>query len=123
MRDVSIERRRAGMAAAIIGAAITVFAPVRAATQNIVVDWNAIAITGAGASGQNSLQQERSIAITSVAVSDAVREKRILTASRDVQGYVNWPYAEQGFQLEREFKQLNTGQITQEVVYGITTPA
>jgi predicted transposase YbfD/YdcC len=48
-------------------------------------------------------------------------EKRILTASRDVQGYVDWPYAEQGFQLEREFKQLNTGQITHEVVYGITS--
>ena len=48
-------------------------------------------------------------------------EKRTLTASRDVKGYVEWPYAEQGFQLEREFKQLNTGQITREVVYGITS--
>ena len=72
MRDVSIERLRAGMAAALIGAAITVCAPLRAATQNIVVDWNAIAITAAGAAGQNGSLQERSIAITSVAVSDAV---------------------------------------------------
>ena len=48
-------------------------------------------------------------------------EKRTLTASRDVKGYVEWPYAEQGFQLERQFKQLNTGQITQDVMYGITS--
>ena len=72
MRDLSIERRRAGMAAALIGAAITVFAPLCASAQNIVVDWNAIAITAAGAAGQNGHLQERSLAITSVAVSDAV---------------------------------------------------
>jgi hypothetical protein len=60
------------MAAALIGAAITLFAPLRAAAQNIVVDWNAFAITAAGAAGQNGQLQERSIAITSVAVSDAV---------------------------------------------------
>jgi hypothetical protein len=72
MRDLSIERLRAGMAAALIGAAITVCAPPCASAQNIVVDWNAIAITAAGASGQVPLLQARSIAITSVAVSDAV---------------------------------------------------
>jgi len=72
MRDVSIERLRAGTAAALVGAAITVFAPLRAASQNVVVDWNAIAITAASASGQIPLQQGRSIAISSVAVSDAV---------------------------------------------------
>ena len=72
MRDLSIERLRGGMAAVLIGAAITVCAPRRAAAQNIVVDWNAIAITAAGAAGQNGSLQERSIAITSVAVSDAV---------------------------------------------------
>ena len=72
MRDMSIERVRASMAAALIGAAITVFAPLCAASQNAVVDWNAIAITAAGAAGQNGSLQERSIAITSVAVSDAV---------------------------------------------------
>jgi hypothetical protein len=60
------------MAAALIGAAITVCAPLHAATENIVVDWNAIAITAVGAAGQNGSLQERSIAITSVAVSDAV---------------------------------------------------
>jgi hypothetical protein len=72
MRDVSIERPRAGTAATLIGAAIAVFAPLHAATQNIVVDWNAIGVTAAGASGQSPTLQERSIAITSVAVSDAV---------------------------------------------------
>ena len=72
MGDVSIERLRGGVAAVLIGAAITVCAPRRAAAQNVVVDWNAIAITAAGAAGQNSLMQERSFAITSVAVSDAV---------------------------------------------------
>jgi hypothetical protein len=59
MRDVSIERLRDGTAAALIGAAITVLAPLRASAQNIVVDWNAIAITAASAAGQNGLLQER----------------------------------------------------------------
>jgi hypothetical protein len=72
MGHASIERIGAGVAGALIGAAILSSVPVRAATQNVVVDWNAIAITAAGAAGQNSLLQERSIAITSVAVSDAV---------------------------------------------------
>jgi hypothetical protein len=84
MRDMSIERLRAGMAAALIVAAITVAAPLRAAAQNqnIVVDWNAIAITAVGAAGQNGQFQERTIAITSVAVSDAVN-----TITRKYIGY------------------------------------
>ena len=72
MGDQSIEGLRGGVAAVLIGAAITVCAPRRAAAQNVVVDWNAFAITAAGAAGQSSLMQERSITITSVAVSDAV---------------------------------------------------
>jgi predicted transposase YbfD/YdcC len=48
-------------------------------------------------------------------------ERRTLTVSRDLKGYVDWPYAEQVFQLEREFTQLNTGQFTQEVVYGVSS--
>jgi predicted transposase YbfD/YdcC len=39
----------------------------------------------------------------------------------DLKGYVEWPYAEQVFKLEREFQQLNTGKRSQEVVYGITS--
>ena len=36
---------------------------------------------------------------------------------------MDWPYAEQVFRLEREFIQLNTGtgQVTQKVVYGISS--
>ncbi len=48
-------------------------------------------------------------------------EKRTLTASAELKGYVDWPYAEQVFKLEREFKQMNTGKIMHEVVYGITS--
>jgi len=48
-------------------------------------------------------------------------EKRTLTVSRELKGYVDWPYAEQVFKLEREFKQMNSGKITHEVVYGITS--
>ena len=72
MRDVSIQRLRVGMAAVLIGAAITLSAPLRAATQSVVVDWNAIALTAVGAAGQIPALQERSMAITSVAVNDAV---------------------------------------------------
>lgn len=52
-------------------------------------------------------------------------ERRTLSVSSDLKGYVDWPYAEQVFQLEREFTQLNTGQFTREVVYGVSslTPA
>jgi hypothetical protein len=60
------------MAAVLIGAAFTVSAPPAAAQDSIVVDWNAFAITAVGAAGQNGHFQERSLAITSVAVSDAV---------------------------------------------------
>lgn len=48
-------------------------------------------------------------------------EKRTLTASCELKGYVTWPYAEQVFKLERECKQVNTGKVTHEVVYGITS--
>jgi predicted transposase YbfD/YdcC len=48
-------------------------------------------------------------------------ERRTLTVSRDLKGYVEWPDAEQVFKLEREFKHLTTGQLTQEVVYGVTS--
>jgi predicted transposase YbfD/YdcC len=48
-------------------------------------------------------------------------EKRTLTVSSELKGYVDWPYAEQVFKLEREFKQMNTGKVTHEAVYGITS--
>ena len=48
-------------------------------------------------------------------------EKRTLTASSELKGYVTWPYAEQVFKLEREFTQMNAGKVMHEVVYGITS--
>ena len=72
MRHASIGKLGTAAAGALIGVAILFAAPACAAAQNVVVDWNEIAITAAGAAGQSSLLQERSIAITSVAVSDAV---------------------------------------------------
>ncbi len=48
-------------------------------------------------------------------------EKRTLTVSCELKGYVDWPYAAQVFKLEREFTRMNTGKITHEVVYGITS--
>jgi hypothetical protein len=72
MRYASMERFRLVMATALVGAAITVLVPLRAAAQNVVVDWNAAAVAAVGAAGQNGSLQERSVAITSVAVSDAV---------------------------------------------------
>ena len=48
-------------------------------------------------------------------------EQRTLTVSSELKGYVDWPFAEQVFKLEREFEQMNTGKRTHEVVYGITS--
>lgn len=48
-------------------------------------------------------------------------EKRTLTVSSALKGYVRWPYAEQVFCVEREFKHLKTGVVTREVTYGITS--
>src|SRR6185503_20246810 len=72
MRDVLVAGVRAGTAAGLVAVALSVATPLRAATQSVVVDWNAIAMTAIGAAGQNGSLQERSMAITSVAVSDAV---------------------------------------------------
>jgi len=54
-------------AACFVGAA-----PVSALAANIVVEWNATAISTALAAGQGPVPQTRSIAIVSVAVNDAV---------------------------------------------------
>jgi len=48
-------------------------------------------------------------------------ERRTLTVSGDLKGYLDWPYVEQVFKLEREFKQLTTGQVMQEVLYGVSS--
>lgn len=48
-------------------------------------------------------------------------EHRRLTASGELKGYLDWPYVEQVFQLERQSREVNTGKLTREVVYGVTS--
>ena len=73
MRYLPTVRLRVGLAAVLIGTTTAISAPLRAAaSDNIVVDWNAIAVMAVSAAGQNGTLQERSLAITSVAVSDTV---------------------------------------------------
>jgi len=35
--------------------------------------------------------------------------------------YIDWPYLEQVFKLERRMKNINTGKVHQETIYGITS--
>ena len=48
-------------------------------------------------------------------------ERRALTASTELKGYGNWPYAEQVFKLERHFERVADGHVMHEVVYGVTS--
>jgi predicted transposase YbfD/YdcC len=48
-------------------------------------------------------------------------ERRVLTVSAELKMYLDWPGAEQVFKLERHFKRTRDGQVTHEVVYGITS--
>lgn len=48
-------------------------------------------------------------------------ERRTLTASADLKGYLGWPYAEQVFQLERQFARVKDGKTMHEIAYGITS--
>lgn len=48
-------------------------------------------------------------------------ERRTLTTSSALQGYLNWPAAQQVFCLERWVRQLSTGKETCETVYGVTS--
>jgi predicted transposase YbfD/YdcC len=48
-------------------------------------------------------------------------EERCLTASSLLKDYVDWPYLEQVFKLERRFTYLKSGKIMREVRYGITS--
>ena len=36
-------------------------------------------------------------------------------------GYLNWPYAQQVFRLERHFVRVRDGKVTHHVVYGVTS--
>jgi hypothetical protein len=48
-------------------------------------------------------------------------EKRVLTASSDLNDYLDWPHVQQVFRLERRFEYVNQGKTTCETVYGITS--
>jgi predicted transposase YbfD/YdcC len=48
-------------------------------------------------------------------------ERRTITVSSELRGYLDWPYAEQVFKLERHFRRVKDGKITHEVAYGITS--
>jgi hypothetical protein len=48
-------------------------------------------------------------------------EQRTLTASSELKGYLNWPYAEQVFRLERYFERIKDGKLFDGVVYGVTS--
>jgi predicted transposase YbfD/YdcC len=48
-------------------------------------------------------------------------EERRLTASSALKGYLHWPGVEQVFRLERRTTQVTSGQVTSEVVYGVTS--
>jgi predicted transposase YbfD/YdcC len=48
-------------------------------------------------------------------------EARILTASRELKGYLGWPYAEQVFKIERHFTRLKDGKAMHEIAFGITS--
>lgn len=48
-------------------------------------------------------------------------EKRTLTVSSQLNGFLDWPYLEQVFKLERRSITLKTGEIREQIVYGLTS--
>jgi predicted transposase YbfD/YdcC len=48
-------------------------------------------------------------------------ERRALTSSSMLKDYLDWPYVEQVFKLERHFVHVKTGQVTTQVTYGLTS--
>ncbi len=48
-------------------------------------------------------------------------ERRTLTVSTELKGYLSWPGAEQVFKLERHFVRMADGRVTDETVYGVTS--
>lgn len=47
-------------------------------------------------------------------------EERTITVSSMLNDYLDWPFLGQVFKLERRFTNLATGEVTSEVVYGLT---
>lgn len=50
-------------------------------------------------------------------------ERRTLTVSSALKEHLDWPYAAQVFKLERRVVQMGTGEVTETVVYGVTSLA
>jgi len=48
-------------------------------------------------------------------------ERRTLTASSQLKGYLDWPGAEQVFRLERHFVRMGDGKVTHETAYCVTS--
>lgn len=48
-------------------------------------------------------------------------ERRTLAVCGVQAGELDWPYARQVFKLQRRFTQINTGQVSEETVFGITS--
>lgn len=48
-------------------------------------------------------------------------EERALTVSSQLKDFLDWPYLEQVFQLERRFVFTKTGEVQEQVVYGFTS--
>ncbi|MDK0545411.1 hypothetical protein P6O83_15880, partial [Clostridium perfringens] len=48
-------------------------------------------------------------------------EERTLTVSSLLNDFLGWPYLQQVFKLERRFTTTKTGEIQEQVVYGITS--
>jgi hypothetical protein len=48
-------------------------------------------------------------------------ETRTLTVSNQLKDFLDWPYLEQVFKLERQFVSTKTGEVQHQVVYGCTS--
>jgi predicted transposase YbfD/YdcC len=48
-------------------------------------------------------------------------ECRTLTSSSMLKGYIDWPYAEQVFRIERRFVRVSDGLVEEETNYGVTS--
>jgi predicted transposase YbfD/YdcC len=48
-------------------------------------------------------------------------ECRTIEVSSALRGYLDWPYAEQVFKLQRHIRRMRDGKVSQEIAYGITS--
>jgi predicted transposase YbfD/YdcC len=49
------------------------------------------------------------------------KEDRRIWTTPDLKGYLDFPYVEQAFKIERSFLNIKTGKVSREIVYGITS--